>query len=160
MLAEEESCRFWRPRGLCVAFALLIMCGVVPTEVARAANWTVAGQNISNSRTQPSETVITPTDAAELAPKWTFTTHGNVSATPTVYGGIVYFPDNGGYLNAISATTGRLIWQRRVSSVRRHAHGVRARQPGGLRQRVDRRRQLPPGSSGRRPRVRRQSTHG
>ena len=116
MLAEEESCRFWRPRGLCVAFALLIMCGVVPTGVARAANWTVAGQNISNSRTQPSETVITPTDAAELAPKWTFTTHGNVSATPTVYGGIVYFPDNGGYLNAISATTGRLIWQRRVSS--------------------------------------------
>jgi outer membrane protein assembly factor BamB len=38
-----------------------------------------------------------------------------VSATPTVANNVVYFPDFGGYLNAVNAKTGELIWQHKIS---------------------------------------------
>ena len=82
---------------------------------ASAANWPSAGQNIANSRTQPDETKITTGNVSRLAPRWEFTTHGEVTATPTVSGGVVYFPDLGGYLNAVNAKTGQLIWQKQIS---------------------------------------------
>jgi len=39
-----------------------------------------------------------------------FTTGGDVSATPTVDGDAVYFPDWGGNLFAVEKDSGRLIW--------------------------------------------------
>ncbi len=81
-----------------------------------AASWPMASQSISGNRTQPGDNSITAANVAKLAPKWVFTTHGDVSATPTVAGGVVYFPDFGGYLNAVNARTGALIWQRQISS--------------------------------------------
>jgi polyvinyl alcohol dehydrogenase (cytochrome) len=76
----------------------------------------MASQNISGNRTQPGDKAITVKNVAKLQAKWVFTTHGDVSATPTVAGGVVYFPDFGGYLNAVNAKTGALIWQRQISS--------------------------------------------
>jgi len=61
-------------------------------DARAAASWRFAGHDISNSRTQPAETLITTANVSTLAPRWVFTTHGNVSATPTVAGGVVYFP--------------------------------------------------------------------
>ena len=104
------------PPVIGVALAVASVCCLGPAAGAWAARWTTAGQGLSNSRTQPEESVITAANAAKLAPRWVFRAHGDVSATPTVYGGIVYFPDWGGYLNAVSARTGRLIWQKPVSS--------------------------------------------
>jgi polyvinyl alcohol dehydrogenase (cytochrome) len=78
-------------------------------------SWLLAGQDVSNSRAQPGEHKINANNAKHLAVKWTFTTHGDVSATPTVANGVVYFPDFGGYLNAVDANTGALIWQRKIS---------------------------------------------
>jgi len=82
---------------------------------ASSASWPSAGQNLANSRTQSEETQISPADVGKLAPKWKFTTHGEVSATPTVDEGVVYFPDWAGYLYAVNASTGQLIWQRQIS---------------------------------------------
>ncbi|MGH2914358.1 MAG: PQQ-binding-like beta-propeller repeat protein [Solirubrobacteraceae bacterium] len=45
-----------------------------------------------------------------------FSDHGDVASTPTVADGVVYFTDFGGYLNAVNAKTGALIWQRQISS--------------------------------------------
>jgi len=94
----------------------LIFAMLPSVAVARTASWSSAGQNISNSRSQPLETEITAGNVAQLAPKWVFTTHGDVSATPTVDGGVVYFPDSGGYLNAVNAKTGELVWQQQISA--------------------------------------------
>lgn len=74
----------------------------------------MASQSISGNRTQPGDNSITAANVAKLSPRWVFTTHGDVSATPTVAGGAVYFPDFGGYLNAVNARTGALIWQRQI----------------------------------------------
>jgi len=44
-----------------------------------------------------------------------FTTGGDVSATPTVDGDAVYFPDWAGNLFAVKKDSGRLIWSHKIS---------------------------------------------
>ncbi len=66
----------------------------------RQQQWPTAGQNLDNSRNQPAERSITPANVNTLTTKWVFTTGGDVSATPTVFDGVVYFPDWGGNLYA------------------------------------------------------------
>ncbi|MQY14091.1 Polyvinylalcohol dehydrogenase [Streptomyces sp. RB5] len=77
--------------------------------------WPVFGHDLSNTRSNPAETQITPRNAGRLKAKWTYRTHGDVSATPAVVGGAVYFPDWGGYLHKLDAATGEQIWSRRIS---------------------------------------------
>jgi len=78
--------------------------------------WPVAGQNLADTRSQPSETTINASNASRLAVKWVFSTAGSVSATPTVAGNIVYFPDWSGNIYAVNKNTGAQIWSRSVST--------------------------------------------
>jgi polyvinyl alcohol dehydrogenase (cytochrome) len=104
------------------AFLALVCIGLLPATVpsgagapASSKNWTSASQSISGNRAQ-ADTTITPANVGSLAIDWVFTDHGDVSATPTVQGGAVYFPDFGGYLNAVNAKNGKLIWQNQISN--------------------------------------------
>jgi polyvinyl alcohol dehydrogenase (cytochrome) len=56
--------------------------------------------------------VLSRANVTRLAPRWTLTTAGAVSAIPTVYGGVGYVPDYGGKLWAVSAGSGRVLWSR------------------------------------------------
>ena len=100
--------------------ALAVAVGAA-VQSARGASvmpsWLFAGQDATDTRNQPAETKISAANASQLAVKWVFTTHGDVSATPTVANGIVYFPDFGGYVNAVNAKTGALVWQRKTEDV-------------------------------------------
>jgi polyvinyl alcohol dehydrogenase (cytochrome) len=78
--------------------------------------WPSGGQGLSDDRFQPGETIINVKTAAKLAPRWTLTMAGDVSATPAVVNGVVYVPDWGGYLSAIRASDGQVIWRRLISS--------------------------------------------
>jgi polyvinyl alcohol dehydrogenase (cytochrome) len=82
---------------------------------SRSDQWRIAGQNLSNTWSQPSEHSISPANVAGLSPKWVFTTGGDVSATPTVDANAVYFPDWGGNLFAVEKESGRLIWSHKIS---------------------------------------------
>jgi polyvinyl alcohol dehydrogenase (cytochrome) len=82
---------------------------------SRSGQWQVAGQNLSNTWSQPAEHFISPANVNGLTPKWVFTTSGDVSATPTVDGDAVYFPDWGGNLFAVEKDSGRLIWSHKIS---------------------------------------------
>lgn len=97
--------------------ALLVALLSVSTGLAAGASsgWSMGGHDISNSRSNPNQKAITADNAGKLATKWTFTTHGDVSATPAVVGGAVYFPDWGGYINKVNAATGAMIWQRKLT---------------------------------------------
>jgi glucose dehydrogenase len=53
--------------------------------------WRMAGHDAANSRSQPAEILIGPHNVQSLAVKWVFTTGGDVSATPTVFGDAVFF---------------------------------------------------------------------
>jgi polyvinyl alcohol dehydrogenase (cytochrome) len=79
------------------------------------ADWPMIGQDPSNSRSQPFEHQIRPANAHRLALKWAARTAGDVSATPAVVDGAVYFGDFGGMLWKLDADTGAVIWSHRVS---------------------------------------------
>jgi polyvinyl alcohol dehydrogenase (cytochrome) len=58
---------------------------------------------------------LSPSNIGTLAPKWVFTTSGDVSATPAVDADTVYFPDWAGYLYAVDRLTGAQKWQVKIS---------------------------------------------
>lgn len=77
-------------------------------------DWVSAGQNNHNTHHAATECVINRNNVARLAPKWTFTTAGDVSATPTVVNGTLYVPDWGSKLWAIDTDDGRTIWSKSI----------------------------------------------
>src|SRR5580692_10550598 len=77
--------------------------------------WPMAGNDLSNSRSQPKETIINAANASSLTTKWTFHTGGDVSATPTVGATAVFVPDWAGNLYAINKTNGQAIWSNQIS---------------------------------------------
>lgn len=103
-------------RVMCVAGALLGITWIASSQSGEGANWTVAGQNIDNSRSQPAEHTISPQNANRLVTKWVFTTGGDVSATPTVAGNAIYVPDWAGNLYAIKADDGSMIWSQKIAN--------------------------------------------
>jgi polyvinyl alcohol dehydrogenase (cytochrome) len=108
-----------RPRGILVfagaAIAVLALARTLQ-ESTSSGQWSLAGQDLNNSRNQPAETQISPANVSSLTLKWIFTTAGDVSATPTVYNNAVYVPDWAGNLLAIGKDTGQPIWSRQISA--------------------------------------------
>src|SRR5262245_23817961 len=82
------------------------------------------GHDLSNSRSQPSETSLNISNVSKLAAKWTFTTSSDVSATPTVAGNMVYFPDWDGYLYGVRADNGRKVWSRQISDYNQRSGSI------------------------------------
>ncbi|HKD04375.1 MAG TPA: PQQ-binding-like beta-propeller repeat protein [Bryobacteraceae bacterium] len=73
------------------------------------------GHDLDNTRSQPAETQIGPTNVGSLSPNWTFTAGGDISVTPTVSGNAVYFPDWAGNLYAVDKNAGKLLWKHLIS---------------------------------------------
>ncbi|HJV68954.1 PQQ-binding-like beta-propeller repeat protein [Ideonella sp.] len=118
MTSDQDSCRasFALARHARLLGATLL-CGAAllgPRPAAWAAgagsDWPMFGQNARNTAAQAGDTTISPANVAQLAVKWTYTTQGDVSARAAVVGGIVYFPDWGGYLHAVKAADGQAAW--------------------------------------------------
>src|SRR6266849_1068865 len=84
------------------------------TPVLRS-DWLMISQDSSGSHNQPFERRIGPSNVGRLAPKWVATTAGDVSASPVVADGAVYFPDWGGRLWKLDAETGQVIWSHSIS---------------------------------------------
>src|SRR3984893_2785553 len=105
------------PKAALITVLLLVsaLSGRGQSDESQSGQWQIAGQNLSNTRSQPAEHSISPANVNDLSPKWVFTTGGDVSATPTVDGDAVYFPDWGGNLFAVNKNSGRLIWSHKVS---------------------------------------------
>ena len=84
-------------------------------EPTTSSEWTMGGQNLHNWRNQPS-TGIDVHNVGSLHEIWEFTTGGNVSATPAVADGDVFFPDVAGNFHALAASNGALKWSEKVSN--------------------------------------------
>jgi len=98
--------------------------GAQTSTTAGLGGWRIAGRDLNNSRSQQSERQITAADAAQLVAKWVFTTGSDVSATPTVAGNAVYFPDWAGNLYAVRADTGTLLWSRQIADYNGRAGSI------------------------------------
>src|ERR1700759_1865305 len=112
-----------RGRVAAVAAAVAALLAVAGATGAAAAagpggtpgQWSMAGQNIDDTHYQAAEHEISPANAGRLAPPWTLTTAGGISAPPTVDDGAVYVPDYGGKLWAVAAGSGRVLWSNDIS---------------------------------------------
>ena len=95
----------------------LIVALVAPAALAAPpfVNWPMAGQNIADTHSQSDEHTINSANVDRLKTRWKFTTSSDVSATPTVVNGLVYFPDWGGHLYAVDASTGKMVWSHLIS---------------------------------------------
>jgi polyvinyl alcohol dehydrogenase (cytochrome) len=106
-------------------FGALVICAAIVLTLFESfstaqpstgpGDWGIAGHDLDNSRSQPSEHKIGTDNVHQLAPDWVFTTGSDVSATPTVAQNTVYFPDWAGNLFAVRANNGRLLWSRKIS---------------------------------------------
>lgn len=89
-------------------------------------SWPAAGNDTANTRDAAGARIIGPANASRLTTAWSATTAGNVTTTPVVDDGTVYFPDSGGKLWALSAATGKVTWSRDVSGYTGFASVARA----------------------------------
>jgi polyvinyl alcohol dehydrogenase (cytochrome) len=78
-------------------------------------SWPMIGHDPADTRSQPFEHIIGPSNAHLLVPKWIAPTSGDVSATPAVADGAVYFGDFGGTFWKLNAETGDVIWSHAVA---------------------------------------------
>ncbi|HEX6358376.1 PQQ-binding-like beta-propeller repeat protein [Actinophytocola sp.] len=85
-----------------------------PTAAQPGSAWPMGGHDHANTRWNPVERTLSPATVPNLTAKWTHATRGDVSATPAVVGGAVYFPDWGGGFSKVDAATGEPLWQRSV----------------------------------------------
>ena len=111
-----------RRHGWCLRLSAPVVLGAGLLVLAAQAfagdtgsGWISYGHDPANTRNQPFEHEITPSNVRRLAPKWVATTTGDVSATPAVADGAVYFGDFGGTLWKLDAETGAVIWSHLVS---------------------------------------------
>src|SRR5215468_6059911 len=118
--AHDSHRRRFTTRTASITFTLALLAAFaasprLPLTAHDEQDWRMIGQDPANSRNQPSEHRIGPDTAHRLAVKWTATTAGDVSATPAVVDGAVYFGDFGGMLWKLDAATGAVIWSHPVS---------------------------------------------
>lgn len=96
---------------------------------ATRSSWENAGGGYLNTRFAPAEWQINPLNAARLKTAWTFTTQGDVSATPTVQGSALYVPDWGGQLYRIDTVLGKAVWQVKLSDLTGNANSLSRNSP-------------------------------
>jgi polyvinyl alcohol dehydrogenase (cytochrome) len=119
-LTSISCARFW-----------VIACALVSLQAplsAHAADWRMSGNELTNDRNQPNETLIGIGNVATLKPAWSFKTLGSVAAT-LVTGGYVYVPDWGGGLHKFNARTGQVAWSCKVSKYTGWADSVSRTEP-------------------------------
>ena len=109
--------RFGKSGKIFSLLALVMVLALTLTASnSEGATWLLSGQGRTNWRYQPLESTISAQNAGNLAVKWS-KSGGDVSATPSVSDGIVYYPDWNGSLNAVNADTGAVIWQDNLATV-------------------------------------------
>ena len=89
-----------------------------PAEHA-GGEWRGYGGDLSNTRHQAAETTIGPSDVPTLTPAWTFSTvqaggTGDITGTPTIVDGCMFVASNGGWVFAVNADTGELVWKKQL----------------------------------------------
>ena len=105
------------------------LCAAARGFADEASQWGLSGHDWTNSRNQPAEVLIGSGNAQSLAVKWVFTTGADVSATPTVFGHEVFFPDWAGNLFAVNKDTGQLVWSHKIADYNHFAGSISRSSP-------------------------------
>ncbi|RVW71679.1 Transposon TX1 uncharacterized 149 kDa protein [Vitis vinifera] len=81
------------------------------------ADWLNHGGDLYNRRHVSSETKISPETVSKLSLKWEFYAGQDITATPAIFNGTLYFPSWNGYLYAVKAADGSLVWKQNLQTL-------------------------------------------
>ena len=110
-----------------IVTALVTLCTAAPA----AADWPVYGHDLSNTRDAGSAGPAR-SQVASLARAWAFSSStGDFTATPVVAGGVLVAGNNGGWVYALSAATGKLLWSKNVGQPVNGSAAIDLRAPHG-----------------------------
>ncbi|HEV3229233.1 MAG TPA: PQQ-binding-like beta-propeller repeat protein [Solirubrobacteraceae bacterium] len=84
--------------------------------VGTGGEWRTYGADLSNTRNQVHEQLISAADAPLLSPAWVFSSvanggAGDFTGTPVVADGCMYVASTRGWVFAVNADTGKLVWK-------------------------------------------------
>ncbi|XP_059278301.1 uncharacterized protein LOC132032655 [Lycium ferocissimum] len=98
--------------GKLVFLMIITFCFVLDST---SAEWLNHGGDITNRRSAIGEVLISPRTINRLKLRWKFLAGFDVTATPAVANGVVYFSSWNGNLYAVNAINGGLIWQQNLT---------------------------------------------
>ncbi|KAM3268524.1 polyvinylalcohol dehydrogenase [Capsicum chacoense] len=81
------------------------------------ANWLNHGGDLYNQRNAYGEKKISRMTASKLRLKWEFKAGKDITATPAIYAGILYFPSWNGNIYAVRADDGGLVWRKSMEEL-------------------------------------------
>ncbi|MFL5895376.1 MAG: PQQ-binding-like beta-propeller repeat protein, partial [Thermoleophilaceae bacterium] len=98
--------------------------GCAPPSLT-GGDWRSYGGDPANTRNQPAERVISAADVPSLTSAWVFSSvenggAGDFTGTPIVADGCMYIASTRGWVFAVNADTGKLVWKTKVP----HGGGV------------------------------------
>jgi polyvinyl alcohol dehydrogenase (cytochrome) len=103
-----------------IAVSAIVLAAVsahISAFAGQGGEWNTSGGDRQNTRSQPSEHILSAANVSGLEVKWAVTTHGDVSATPAVDSDTVYVPDWAGYVYAVNKSTGAVKWTVKLSDI-------------------------------------------
>lgn len=120
------------PVGVIGSSNALVQAATAPcTGSDPGGGWSAYGRDVANTRTQPNEQGITPAVAGSLAPSWVFSTfaagepnQAPINSTPVVSGGCVFVGSGGGFVYALDAGTGAIVWRTQLAASPRGIGGA------------------------------------
>ncbi|PIA62583.1 hypothetical protein AQUCO_00200531v1 [Aquilegia coerulea] len=75
------------------------------------------GGDLCNRRYAESEVKISPHTVSKLKLKWEFIAGKDITATPAIFNGTVYFPSWNGNIYAVKADDGSLVWKKNLDEL-------------------------------------------
>src|SRR5947207_11404574 len=109
-MAEIRQAAGGRRVRLAAAVLALALTGLgLPS--AAAADWPVYGHDLANSRDAGSD----GPSPGQLSQAWAFkSSTGDFTGTPVVAGGVLVAGNNGGWVYALDAVSGKVLWSKDV----------------------------------------------
>ncbi|XP_021818948.1 uncharacterized protein LOC110760903 [Prunus avium] len=80
-------------------------------------NWLNHGGDLYNRRYAHRETKLSPKTVSKLSLKWEFYAGKDISATPAIFDGTLYFPSWNGFIYAVKASDGSLVWKKNLHAL-------------------------------------------
>ena len=77
-----------------------------------AQDWPMYLRDLAHSSFNNTETQLDVKRLSTLEPAWTHSTGATLASAPTLSGGVLYFGDWDGFMNAVDAQRGSLIWRK------------------------------------------------
>jgi polyvinyl alcohol dehydrogenase (cytochrome) len=110
---------------------LLVALALAVPAAAQASDWPVYGHDLANSR-DARQAGPAAAEVGSISRAWTFrASTGDFTGTPVVADGVLVAGNNGGFVYALNAATGKVLWSRDVGQPINGSAAIDPRAPGG-----------------------------